>query len=294
MPKDFDTTLSAALDLAADAARTEGAAAARVRGRKRTVRTRIAASALSAALVAGGTTAAFKIASPYDGTPRPTATNPLATASPTVHNPAATADPHQVAPDAWLSPAELPFAGVFSWKAVQADPHGISPIGQPLTATVFYVANNTPFQSLTTCADPASLLGRTIGAQHTDYTATAQGSSNTASQFVFFFANPASAQQTFNWLQNQYVATCENVKGMIPTKTVGDGRTNAAWLSVEGASGPIDASAYIREYFVVRGSTIAYVSVSTNAGGPTTTDDDDVAELSTMAAHLCVYGGLCR
>ena len=83
-----------------------------------------------------------------------------------------TADPHQVAGAAWLAPGQMPFASTFQWKAMRADPQGSSPIGQQLTPTVFYVANTTSFQTLTMCADPTNLLGRTTGAQHTDYTAT--------------------------------------------------------------------------------------------------------------------------
>jgi hypothetical protein len=328
--KDFDTTLSAAIDLAAEAAQTAGASAARIRGRQRTVRKRIAISTVSAVFVVVGATAAFKLASPHDGAPQLTATSPLVTATTTApaspspsadprattspsassssssgtitpststsgspsSNPAGTADPHHVVPGAWLAAAQLPFAGTFHWKAVQADPQGSSPIGQPLTATVFYVAKDTPFQALTTCADPTNLLGRTTGAQHTEYTATAAGSSNTASQFVFFFADSASAQQAFTWLQSQYSPSCAT-GDMTTTKGAGDGQSSAAWFSVKGASGPIDAPAYTREYFVLRGSAIAYVSVSSGTGNLPMTHDGDAAQLSTIAAHLCVYGGPC-
>lgn len=335
MSKDFDTTLSAAIDRAAEAAQTAGASAARIRGRQRTVRKRIAVSTLSAVLVVVGGTAAFKLASPHDGTPQQTATSPIVTAtaptspSPTADpsattspspstsaspsagttspstpasgspwsnpsNQAITADPHQVAQGAWLSAAQLPFASTFQWKAMQANPQGVSPIGQPLTATVFYVAKDTQFQALTTCADPTNLLSRTTGAQHTEYTATAAGSSNTASQFVFFFADSKSAQQAFAWLQSQYSPACATGGGMTTTKSAGDGQTSAAWFSVKGTSGPVDAPAYTREYFVLRGSTIAYVSVISNTGNLPMTNKGDAAQLSTIAAHLCVYGGSCN
>lgn len=59
MSKDFDATLSEAIDLAADAAHTNGGAtAARIRGRQRTMRKRITISATAVILVAAGTTAA--------------------------------------------------------------------------------------------------------------------------------------------------------------------------------------------------------------------------------------------
>jgi hypothetical protein len=319
--KDFDSTLSGAIDLAAAAAQTSGAAAARIRGRKRTMRTRIAVSAASALLVAVGATTAFKLSSPNGSTPRLPASTPSSTAGTPVSqspipsasispspssvatspntssshssNAAVTADPHQVAHGAWLSAAQLPFESNFGWKSMQADSQGSSPIGQPLTSTVFYVAKDTPFQALTMCADPTALLGRTIGAQHTDYTASAAGSGSQASQFIFFFADANSAQHAFAWLQSQYSPTCQTGTGMTVTKHAGDGQSSAAWLSIKGASGPIDAPAYAREYFVKRGSTIAYVSInSNNAGLPT--NYNDTAQLSTIAAHLCVYGGPCN
>jgi hypothetical protein len=83
--KDFDTTLSDVIDLAAAAAHTAGAPAARLRGRKRTMRKRIAISTTALVLVAAGATAAFKAASPGDGTPQKVAASPsrTATATPT-------------------------------------------------------------------------------------------------------------------------------------------------------------------------------------------------------------------
>jgi hypothetical protein len=50
---------------------------------------------------------------------------------------------------------------------------------------------------------------------------------------------------------------------------------------------------YTREYLVQRGSTIAYVSISSNSHSLPTTYDD-AAQLSTIATHLCVYGGPCH
>lgn len=268
------------------------------------MRKRIAVSIASAVLAVGGATAAFAVASTHGGTPQMTTGSPSVTASPSPSsggippttsnspssNAATAADPHEVIEAAWLAPAQLPFANTFSWKAVQAGLQGSAPIGQPLTATVFYVAKDTPFQALTMCGDPANLLGRTVGAQHREFGATPEGSGNAASQFVFFFANAASAQQAFAWLQGQY-AICLPSTGMTITKTAGDGLTSAAWLSLKGSSGPVDASAYTREYFVLRGSTIAYVSVNSRTTLPTTYND--AAQLSTIAAHLCVYGGPC-
>ena len=317
MSKDFDTTLSDAIDLAAGAAQTAGASAARLRGRKRTMRKRIALSTMSLVLIAAAATVAFKASGPANGgaanvttaSPNPTVspssivrsspttgpTAPATTSSPpTGTSPAAVvADPHQVAGAAWLSPGQVPFAATFHWKAVQADPQGSSPIGQQLTSTVFYVAKDTVFQALTTCGDPAQLLAHTIGAQHAQYATPAKGAGSAANQYIFFFADAASAQQTFAWLQGQYGPSCMPGFGLSITKTAGDGVTSASWLTVKHSAGPVDLSPYNREYFVLRGSTIAWVSVDSVASS-VASPYDDAAQLSALAAHLCVYGGPCH
>jgi hypothetical protein len=193
---------------------------------------------------------------------------------------------------AWLTPSQLPFATDFHWKAAQSDPQGSSPIGRQLSSTVFYLANGTDLQSLTTCADPAKLLSRTIGAQHTDFTATTGTGNNQASQYILFFAGAASAQQTYTWLQSQYGSSCLlNGSGAQVTRADG-GATGAAWLTLKGSSTLDDLPAYTREYFVLRGSTIAFVSVAGYTSALPTTYDD-AAQLSTIASRLCVYGGSC-
>ncbi|MBR7825550.1 hypothetical protein KDK95_04475 [Actinospica sp. MGRD01-02] len=81
MSKDFDAALSDAIELAAGAAHTAGASAARVRGRERTMRKRIIVSTTSFALVAAGAGAAFAVTSHHGGTPRVTAASPSVSAS---------------------------------------------------------------------------------------------------------------------------------------------------------------------------------------------------------------------
>jgi hypothetical protein len=72
--KDFDATLSEAIDLAAGAAQGPGATAARIRGGRRTRRKRVALSATSFMLVAAVSTAAFALSSSNRGaTPQPPA-----------------------------------------------------------------------------------------------------------------------------------------------------------------------------------------------------------------------------
>ena len=315
MSKDFDTTLSDALDLAGAAAQTAGASAARIRGRKRTVRKRIAVSTASAVLVAAvGTTAAVMANSQHGGsgvqltatkppvtaTPGPSGSlspassasaspNATASASPS-YIPAIIIGPHTVYSAVWLDPAQMPFADTFHWQTMVANPKGLSPIGQQLTPTVFYVANDTPFQTLTMCANPKTLLGRTIGAQQEDFTTGSISDGNWADQFIFYFADPTSAQQTFAWLQGLYSSCQGESGGVTVTKTGGDGQTSSAWLKLDSAK---YGTWYTREYFVQRGSTIAFVSISSNSHSLPTTYDD-AAELSAIAAHLCWYGGDCH
>jgi len=302
MSKDFDTALADALDHTAHAAQTTGPEAARIRGRKRTMRKRIALSTVSLALVAIGATAAFKATSSTGGAPQLTAASPTHTASPSpatssptgsasaTSSQTTTADPHQVAQAAWLTAGQLPFASTFHWKAASADSTG----GQQLTSTVAYLPNTTTLQTLTMCADPTKLLDRTVGAQVTAFNATTGTGNNQASQYVFFFADASSAQQTYTWLQSQYSSSCLlNGTGAQVTKTGGDGATGATWLTLKGSSALPDLPDYTREYFVLRGSTIAFVSVTSYTNTLTTTYDD-ATQLSTIAAHLCVYGGPCN
>ena len=155
--KDFDTTLSAAIDFAAAAAHTPGAQAARIKGRKRTMRKRIVLSTASFVIIAIGTSAAFRAAS-SDGTgqpstnttPRPTTSTAPATptttptsASGTPSTPSTSSAPHTTSgttggttnptgpqnpttagspPGAatvpgWLTPAQVPFAGLMNWTS---------------------------------------------------------------------------------------------------------------------------------------------------------------------------------
>jgi hypothetical protein len=185
---------------------------------------------------------------------------------------------------AWLTADQMPFASTLHWKILPAT-------GIPLTATVFYYPKTTGLQGLTVCGDPSKLLSRTIGAQGDEYSAQPKVSSNSASQFVFFFADAASAQQTFAWIQGLYSPTCVSGTSVMTTRTAGDGQTSATWLSRKGSTGPVDLAPYNREYFVLRGSTIGYVWMNSTRNLPATYDDSTV--LSTIASHLCVYGGPC-
>jgi hypothetical protein len=306
---DFDSTLSEALNLAADAAQIPGPAAARTRGRKRTVYQRIAISTTSLALVAIAATVAFKAVPSHANTTPVASTSTKFTVSAgnsagssSVKNSAGTAskgtsgDPHKVVPGAWLAADQLPFADTFKWKVEQADSQG-SPIGQPLTPSVYYVANDTSYQSLTMCSDPSWLLPRTTGAQHSEFLATTGTGNNQASQYLFFFATDGDAKLTFNNLTKQYGPTCQQHDGGAePVLTAGNIyappqplMNEMVWLTVKGKSSAPDLADYTREYFVLRGNVIAYVAVTsyTDTSLPTKYDDD--ALLSTISSHLSVY-----
>jgi len=227
-----------------------------------------------------------------------------ATKSPAATTQVVNADPHSVVPGAWLDASQLPFADTFHWAVEQAGGSQSTPIGQPLTSSVFYIPNDTSFQSLTMCSDPSWLLPRTTGAQHSEYVSTTGTGNNQASQFLFFFANHGLAQLTFNNLVKQYGATyppcSQHDGGAEPTLTAGnlDGArapmNEMVWLTVKGKSSAPDLPDYTREYFVLRGDVIDYVVVTsyTDANLPTTYPD--TTYLSHIASHVCVYGGACK
>ena len=101
MSKDFDTTLSTAIDLAAGAAQTAGAQAARIRGRKRAMRKRAAVTAMSLVVVAAGAATAFEASSSNNGgTPKMTTT----TTNCTTQNPSSSANSYSGAVDSLLLP----------------------------------------------------------------------------------------------------------------------------------------------------------------------------------------------
>jgi hypothetical protein len=293
------------------------------------MRQKIALSAVSLVLVAVGATTAFTLTSQHNGAPQLTTATPRVTtsasengspsASPstaptqtrtqtTASSPASSspsdtgstntstsqsisADPHQVETAAWLSASEMPFASTMAWKSVSSST--ISE--QQLTTTVGYVANTTSYQALTVCGDPSKFLPQTVGAQVAAFDSTpASTGNNQATQYVFFFSNAAAAQQGYNWLRTQYTSNCSGITstGAQVTQVGSEGSTGMAWLTQKASSGLPDLPMYEREYFVLRGDTIAYVSVISY---PHTLAKsyDDAGVLSTIAGHLCVYGGSC-
>lgn len=109
MSKDFDATLSEAIDLAAEAAHTKGGAtAARIRGRQRTMRKRITVSATTVILLAAGSTAAAVQLIPNShGTPQ-TGQITITKTSARPTSPVSTAPTTPPAPSAGTSTATAP------------------------------------------------------------------------------------------------------------------------------------------------------------------------------------------
>jgi hypothetical protein len=321
--EDFENALSNALDHAARAATPIGPGAARIRGGNRTMRKQFSLAAVSLVLVAVGTTVAFKATSSngggtqhLTGATAPTTTSASVSASPTTvptqttasdspsgstapSSPATstttsatqsvTADPHHVDPAAWLSASEMPLADNFTWNSLPSSSVG----GQALTSTVSYVPNNAGYQALTFCGDPAKFVPHTTGAQLDGFQAGATSGGYEASEYIFFYANAAAAQQGYAWLQSTYTTGCTDLTsaGAQVTQVASDGTSGMAWLSRKGTAGFPDMPIYQREYFVLRGDTIAYVQMTSPRDLSTTYDDS--SELSTIASHLCVYGGSC-
>jgi hypothetical protein len=272
--KDFDTTLSDAIDLAAGAAQTAGAPAARIRGRKRAVRKRIAVTTTSFALVAVCATVAFK-ASASNGSGTPTAPSsgstspsisvsattsasatpslhPSATrsspASPTAGAPSGTApqamvpDPGRYVTGAWLSPAQLPFAraGYTTWD--HADVIGTLLGGSAYGQTVEqYKANNSCSSIATASALSDGLSEALTGAQVQVFQSSNFGKiwpdgtiPAYASQYALFYPNATGAAAAMNGLSADYAACKTQVTG--PDPSTGGNLAGSVQQTVNGGS----------------------------------------------------------
>lgn len=100
MPEYFDTTLAEALDLVAASKPSPGAATARARGGRRTVRRRITTSAMICVLVTGGVAAGFRAAATHGSRADQAAAAGSAGSGPR--------DPNRIVPEAMLSAADSP------------------------------------------------------------------------------------------------------------------------------------------------------------------------------------------
>jgi len=224
--KDFDTTLSDAIDLAAHAAHTTGAAGARTRGRQRTMRTRIAMSTTSLVIVAVGATVAFKATSSHDGgTPRLTAASPTATASSTPSSAAspsgsptqtasssassapgsasssASSNPSttgstiaQTASETWLTAGQLPYDSTMKWSA-----------GSPNHCTGSLVITELYAGGCSEHTDPSgSHFAKTMDTAIFNSTGVPTGNGawagTSADQEFYGYASPAAAQSAYQYI----------------------------------------------------------------------------------------------
>jgi hypothetical protein len=253
--KDFDTTLSDAIDLAAAAARTEGAHAARIRGRKRAVRKRIAVTTTTFVLAAVCVTVAVKASASNDrGTPTAPVSastspspsfsaTPSASAAPSTHPsgtssahpltsapsgsaPSVTApSPGRYAAGAWLSPTQLPFAraGYTIWDH-QAG------VGALLGGSA-YGQTVQQYKDSDTCSAvaPGYALGDGLseglsGDQVQVFLSSNSGQAwpdgtipASAAQYALFYPNATAAAAAMNGLSADYAACKTEVSGTDPS-----------------------------------------------------------------------------
>lgn len=256
MSKDFDTTLSDAIELAAGAAHTAGASAARTRGRERTMRKRIIVSTTSFVLVAAGAGAAFAVTSHNGGTPHVTAASPSvstsrtastapsptpttgptglpttgasgspgsATTSNTPSAPASTATTTSTAAasENWLTASQLLYDSSMNWSAgtPSSCPAGSYEIWQ-------YYAGGCSEHTIPGDPHPAEKMD-TRGF-YAPSVATGNGAwgGTTADQEFYTYASAADAQAAFQYFTNsildensQYAGVKDPVTGLAMTST---------------------------------------------------------------------------
>jgi hypothetical protein len=257
----FDDLLFGAVDSAAQAAHAPGAAAARKRGKRRRNHQRLAASALSLALLGGvsgiasasldgsnrvptaNATAAAPIsstASPSTGaslSPAGTSSSGTIPASTPPSSQASVPSPAKYVPGAWISSAQMPFArtGYTTWVWQQA-------VGTSLGNDV-YELTVAQYKQVAVCNSSrgGSALGDGLatglaGAQFRTYSASDSGKiwpdgtiPAYASQFALFYLDAAAASAAMNALSADFTACAAEASGANPatgTTIVGsDGRT---------------------------------------------------------------------
>lgn len=222
MSKDFDTTLSDAIDLASRAAHTSGATAARIRGRERTMRKRIVISTTSFVLVAAGAGAAFAVTSQNGGLPHPTAASPSSTASQTAtakSSPSSTpttstsasgspgtsgaassttpsgSTSGTTASEHWLTAAQLPYESTMNWSAN-------SPIS--CAAGSFAISDLYPGgcseHTIPTDPHPAQKMDTVVFGSTGVPTGNGAWAGTTADQEFYTYASAAGAQSAFQYI----------------------------------------------------------------------------------------------
>ena len=240
--KDFDSTLSDAIDRAAGAANTAGATAARIRGRERTMRKRIVISTTSIVLVAAGAGAAFAVTSHNGGTPHQTAASPSVSAVPSSGastSPSAGSTPTTSASGAqsntaspstptssssttsvttgvevWLTPSQLIYDSTMKWQA--ATPTSC-------TAGSFEISSLYPggCSEHTIAGDPQPAEQMDTQTFSAPSVATGNGAwaGTTADQEFYSYANSADAQAAYQYFTNQILTEDSQFAGSSDANT---------------------------------------------------------------------------
>jgi hypothetical protein len=319
--KDFDSTLSDAIDRAAGAANTAGATAARIRGRERTMRKRIVISTTSIVLVAAGAGAAFAVTSHNGGTPHQTAASPSVSASPSTgasasSTPTASASGAQsntASPSAptssssttsittgvevWLTPSQLIYDSTMKWQA--SNPTSC-------TAGSFEITSLYPggCSEHTNSGDPypAEQMDTQVFSAPSVAMGNGAWAGTTADQEFYTYPNSADAQSAYQYFTNQFLTEDSHYVGS------GDANTHLAVTSTTTetaqASGAMAIDSKLRTsngkpallegnpseasdrhyFFAVRGDIVEMILVK---GGPAVSDtSNDASFLQTVVNAL--------
>ncbi len=315
MSKDFDTTLSDAIDLAAGAVQTAGASAARIRGRKRTMRKRIAVSAVSLVLVAVGATVALKATSSTGGgTQRIPAASPSATASTSITtSPSPTGSPDSsptgspsasvtrstsaaAGSETWLTPAQVPFDSIMNWTAGSPSHCPGSMVFMPIYPGDC-ITHNQP-GSAHAAKSMDTVVFNSTGAP----TGNGAWAPPAANQAFYTYANAADAQSAFQYITNdirnedaQFVGGRDaNTNRPIVSTTTVTAQT-AGGMAIDhrlrddrGAPGQVNGNASgssdVHFFFAVKGDVLEVLEIQ---GGPPISDTaNDATILQTVVNAL--------
>jgi len=321
--KDFDSTLSDAIDRAAGAANTAGATAARNRGRERTMRKRIVISTTSIILVAAGAGAAFAVSSHNGGTPHPTAASPSvsagpstgastspnstptrsasgaqsATASPSAPRSSSSTTSVTTGFEVWLTPSQLIYDSTMKWLAS-------SPTS--CTAGSFEITSLYPggCSEHTNSGDPypAEQMDTRVFSAPGVAMGNGAWAGTTADQEFYSYANAADAQSAYQYFTHAILTEDSHFAGS------GDANTHLAVTSTTTetaqASGAMAIDSKLRAsngtpaelegnsseasdrhyFFAVRGDIVEMILVK---GGPAVSDtSNDASYLQTVINAL--------
>jgi hypothetical protein len=288
--KDFDSTLSDAIDRAAGAANTAGATAARIRGRERTMRKRIVISTTSIVLVAAGTGAAFAVTSHNGGTQG-------TTASPSAPMSSSSTTSITTGVEVWLTPSQLIYDSTMKWQAS-------SPTS--CTAGSFEISSLYPggCSEHTIAGDPhpAEQMDTRVFSAPSVATGNGAWAGTTADQEFYKYANAADAQSAYQYFthailteDSQFAGSSDAITHLAVTSTTTETAQASGAMAIDSKlrdsngkpaemnGNPSDASD--RHYFfAVRGDIVEMILVK---GGPAVSDtSNDASYLQTVINAL--------